>query len=429
MEPFQKKRLIQKYRKRLGMENAISNVNGKIWLFLDTSVEWDLLVDTEQQLTIKVYHQDIGNHIMMTFVYEKCSSLERLELWDNLYYLASDMDLPWVVGGDFNVILSEEEKIGGLPVHPPKYEDFSFCVNSCRLFDLRYAGSPFTWWNRRTNAKCIFKWLDMIFVNQPFQTLFPSIEVEYLIRTGSDHASLLINCGKYATQFLKPFRFLKFWAKHEIFKDVVRQNWFADFMGDPFLMFKQKLKRVKIALSKLSKLIFEDIFKQLAIRKDIVRIKEMLFEEEPTIDNRIVLQKAQAELKKYLSLEEHYWKQKAAKAAIEFFQKQFSHKSDPSNFDLLNNVPAMVSLDKNMELCRMPTIDEFKGAVFALSEDSASGPVGFTGVFYQECWDIVGEDMVNMLQSFYNRASLPKSVTHTNLVLIPKKKLVHTFSD
>ncbi|XP_075097952.1 uncharacterized protein LOC142175266 [Nicotiana tabacum] len=230
METFQKKRLLQKYRRRLGMENAISNVNGKIWLFLDTSVEWDLLVDTEQQLTIKVYYQDICNHIMMTFVYAKCSSLERLELWDNLYYLASDMDLPWVVGGNFNVILNEEEKRGGLPVHPPEYEDFAFFVNSFGLFDLGYTGSPITWWNERANAECIFNWVDMIFVNQPFQTLFPSIEVEHLIRTGSDHAPLLMNYGKNAAQFLKPFRFLNFWELYETFKDVVRQNWFADFM-------------------------------------------------------------------------------------------------------------------------------------------------------------------------------------------------------
>lgn len=38
---------------------------------------------------------------------------------------------------------------------------------------------------------------------------------------------------------------------------------------------------------------------RLAIREDIVRIKEKLFEEEPTINNRIVLQKTQAELKKH----------------------------------------------------------------------------------------------------------------------------------
>ncbi|OIT28638.1 hypothetical protein A4A49_64033, partial [Nicotiana attenuata] len=48
MEPFQKTRHIQKYRRRLGMDAEISNVNRKIWLFFDAAVEWDLLMDTEQ---------------------------------------------------------------------------------------------------------------------------------------------------------------------------------------------------------------------------------------------------------------------------------------------------------------------------------------------------------------------------------------------
>ncbi|XP_070041267.1 uncharacterized protein [Nicotiana tomentosiformis] len=141
--------------------------------------------------------------------------------------------------------------------------------------------------------------------------MLPTIEVEYLIRTGLDHAPLLITCRVQATNFVKPFRFLNFRTKHATFMDVVRLNWEVDFIGDSFLMFKQKIKRVKAALSKWSRETFGDIFKQLAILKDIVTVKEMLFEEEPTTENMIVLQKAQSELKKYLSNEEQYWKQKA----------------------------------------------------------------------------------------------------------------------
>nr|XP_016444958.1 PREDICTED: uncharacterized protein LOC107770193 [Nicotiana tabacum] len=196
MELFQKQRFIQKYRSRLGMKTTISNVNGKIWLFLDVVIQWDVIIDTEQQLTIMVYHQHLCKHIIMTFVYAKCSSLDRLELWDNLYYLSSDMELPWVVGGDFNIVLNEEDNIGGLPVYPPDYEDFALCVNSYGLFDMGYKGSPFTWWNGRSNSECIFKRLDRIFVNLPFQTLFPTTEVEHHIRTGSDHAPLLMSYGE-----------------------------------------------------------------------------------------------------------------------------------------------------------------------------------------------------------------------------------------
>ncbi|XP_070045119.1 uncharacterized protein [Nicotiana tomentosiformis] len=146
------------------------------------------------------------------------------------------MDMPWVVGGDFNVVLHEDEKIGGLLVHPPEYEDFAFCVNSCDLFDIGYKGSPFTWWNGRPDEHCIFKRLDRIFVNLSFQNLFPNIEVEHLIRTGSDHAHFLMSCRQEAMQFVKHFKFLNFWTKHDTFKQVIKQNWLVDFIGDPFLM-------------------------------------------------------------------------------------------------------------------------------------------------------------------------------------------------
>ncbi|XP_075101879.1 uncharacterized protein LOC142177304 [Nicotiana tabacum] len=86
-------------------------------------------------------------------------------------------------------------------------------------------------------------------------------------------------------------------------------------------------------------------------------------------------------------------------------------------------------MDQNMELCKFSTIEKVKGAVFALGGDSSSGPDGFTGMFYQEYWDIVGEDIFKLLQEFYGDTSFPKSITHTNLVLLPKKPQVQTFSD
>ena len=56
---------------------------------------------------------------------------------------------------------------------------------------------------------------------------------------------------------------------------------------------------------------FGDIFKQLIIREEIVRLKEELFEENPSQVNRMVLQKAQAETKRYLHYEEECWRQKS----------------------------------------------------------------------------------------------------------------------
>lgn len=67
--------------------------------------------------------------------------------------------------------------------------------------------------------------------------------------------------------------------------------------------------------------------------------------------------------------------------------------------------------------------------MFGLIWDSAGGPDGYTGILYHSCWDIVGYDLFDMVRDFFNGHERPKYVTHTNLVLLPKKKEVTTFSD
>ncbi|KAH0655479.1 hypothetical protein KY285_030361 [Solanum tuberosum] len=216
-----------------------------------------------------------------------------------------------MVGGDFNVVLNGEEKIGGLPVQPYEVEDFAFCINSCELEEVPFKSSPFTWWNGRTGEDCIFERLDRMLVNKHLQSIFGHIEVEHLARTCSDHGPMLCTFGVQAGNFIKPLRFLKFWTEHADFMEVVKQNWHAEEGLNPFITFKNKMKKMKGILSKWSREVYGDVFKQLIIREEIVRLKKSLFEEDLTPQNRSILQQCQAELKRYLHYEEEYWRQKA----------------------------------------------------------------------------------------------------------------------
>lgn len=72
---------------------------------------------------------------------------------------------------------------------------------------------------------------------------------------------------------------------------------------------------------------------------------------------------------------------------------------------------------------------EINEVVFGMSGDSAAGPDGFTGAFFESCWDIISEDLVMVVKTFFCGRKLPKFVTHTNLVIIPKKEFPSTFSD
>lgn len=91
----------------------------------------------------------------------------------------------------------------------------------------------------------------------------------------------------------------------------MKQNWTVDFAGDTFIMFNHKLKRLKKALSAWSRATYRDIFKKIASLEEVVLVHEAEFERNPTYQNRERLQKVQAELIRYLDLEEEFWKQKS----------------------------------------------------------------------------------------------------------------------
>lgn len=163
-----------------------------------------------------------------------------------------------MIEGDFNVIRSEEEKVGGSHVYPNEYEYFAFCIISCDLVDVNYRGSPFTWWNGRIHNQSIFKRLDRYLINQDCLGYFVMVELEHLATTVSDHAPMLLSCGQKSNSPTRTFRFLKFWSERSKFHQVVKNSWVSEEI-DVFINLKQKLKNTKTTLSNWSKVVL-DIF-------------------------------------------------------------------------------------------------------------------------------------------------------------------------
>lgn len=132
-----------------------------------------------------------------------------------------------------------------------------------------------------------------------------------MFRQGSDHAPLHMVCKTAEENIIKPFRFQKFWTKHKEVKSIVQNNWVVDFKGCPFQVLQTKLKRVKKALLEWSIREFGNIFVKKATLEDMISVKETKFELDRTPENRAQLHKVEADLKRFLKLEEEFWKQKA----------------------------------------------------------------------------------------------------------------------
>ncbi|XP_075096407.1 uncharacterized protein LOC142174500 [Nicotiana tabacum] len=290
--------------------------------------------------------------------------------------------------------MDEEEKFGGLPVSLNEIDDFRHCINTYNLSDLGFKGSIFIWWNGRADEECIFKRLDRCLDNTEFQQIFPGLEVTHLSKIGSDHCPLLLKCDIKAAPVRKTFIFLNFWIKHESVKEVVKEN----------------------CIIGVEQATYGDIFQKIASLEEVVLVHEAQFEVVPSQDNRERLQKVQADMIKYVAIEEEFWKQKSgmqwfkdgdrntkffhvhvngrrkrlqlkriqdstgiwleqeeeiAKEAVKSFKDQFTKNTIPLDFRILDHIPTLIDGEQNAELLKQPNKEEVKQAVFGLNGESA----------------------------------------------------------
>ncbi|XP_075088224.1 uncharacterized protein LOC142170259 [Nicotiana tabacum] len=115
--------------------------------------------------------------------------------------------------------------------------------------------------------------------------------------------------------------------------------------------------------------------------------------------------------------------------ATEFYQNLFKKADQNINQALFNTIPKLIEESDNKTLITLPTEEEIKEVVFSMYADSSPGPDGFSTKFYQTCWGIIKGDLIRMIKTFFSGDSIPKSITHTCLVLLPKIDNPKTMSD
>lgn len=118
-----------------------------------------------------------------------------------------------------------------------------------------------------------------------------------------------------------------------------------------------------------------------------------------------------------------------AKVVETFYKSQFTKQADCEDYNILEKLPSVVPTAMNEEMQTLPTLEKEKEVVTGINKDSAAGSDGMTCAFSQEAWDIIKDDVYNMVRAFFSGEEFPRFVTHTNLVLLLKKLMVNTFSD
>ncbi|XP_049372773.1 uncharacterized protein LOC125837741 [Solanum verrucosum] len=288
------------------------------------------------------------NGVHITSVYAKYSEIERVDLWDSLANMNSQVQDAWCIGGDFNVILEASEKLGGKLYQAIESLDFANCMVRCGVEDAGYVSSTHTWCNNRRPRKRIWK------------------------------------------------RFFNFWIDQPDFYDVVEKEWIIHVKGHPMWIMQQKLKNLSKILSVWSK--DGDIFKKVEEWEEIVQRLEDIDVMDNTEESTVNLNKGQAEYVSWMAMQEALLKQKAqirwfeeednntcdkiGKAVVKQLSKRFHLPEHTVDDNVVSCITECIIDEDNLMLSTMPNEGEIKTTIFNMSPTSSTGPDGFNGMFY-----------------------------------------------
>lgn len=180
----------------------------------------------------------------------------RPEFWSDLNLVGDSFAGPWLIDGDFNVVLAQVDKMGGKPVASSSRGGFRGMVDQNGLIDLGYRGYAYTWSNRRAGKENIQERLDWGFANEDWKLLYPNARIDHLVALHFDHRPILIHTSPPTSLRPHPFWFEAMWTRDESAGHIIEDAWVKGRNPPQFPHLMSKLKNTKVALKAWNRTVF-----------------------------------------------------------------------------------------------------------------------------------------------------------------------------
>jgi hypothetical protein len=156
----------------------------------------------------------------------------------------SKENLPFLVGGDFNIMRKPEDKsCGDFDTKWPSL--FNAVIASLDLREIVITGRQFTWGGCGGNPT--YEKFDGVLASTEWELNFPLAKVEAREQNISDHTPLVVSTGASTHQYgSRPFRFERGWLLKEVFYNMVANIWRSENSGSsPLQMWQSKICRLR----------------------------------------------------------------------------------------------------------------------------------------------------------------------------------------
>ncbi|KAF8380526.1 hypothetical protein HHK36_028013 [Tetracentron sinense] len=124
-----------------GIEPELEGRDKVLWD--PTYYEVDVMSMSDQVIHRSVNIKGTLTTSVVSVVYDNNVERDHRVLWNDLVRFSNSVSQPWIVGGDFNAVLSAFEKVGGNPIVRSEVEAFSIGLDAARLSVLCFSISEY----------------------------------------------------------------------------------------------------------------------------------------------------------------------------------------------------------------------------------------------------------------------------------------------
>ncbi|CAJ2669983.1 unnamed protein product [Trifolium pratense] len=225
------KNKIDELRYLLGFENCFAvdreGQGGGLALLWRSSIQCNITNFSSNHINVEITDTQRGMWRLTGF-YGYPEGARRRDSWNFIRRLAQDSHLPWCIIGDFNDILSVNEKKGRNERPNWLIDGFRKAIIDAGLSDVHMEGYPFTWFKSLGTPRAVEEKLDRALANGSWFQMFPYAKVENLVAPASDHYPILLDRDP-AIRSCRPQRKFKFenaWCLESGLDDVVYHCWY-----------------------------------------------------------------------------------------------------------------------------------------------------------------------------------------------------------
>ncbi|XP_026399691.1 uncharacterized protein LOC113295576 [Papaver somniferum] len=426
------------YKKEV-IHNSVGRSKGNLWIFWSMDIVTPVAVNSSRQATtIKV------EDVFISFIHASCFQVTRRSLRQQLS--SFDNNIPWLVMGDFNCVLRNDDKKGGYTPCTSAINEFSDWLDDNNLFEADSLGSKYTWANGQSGVHRILCKLDLAVINEAWLTKFENWRCYPFVISRPKRA---------------PFRVQKMWFTHPDFMSTVMESWNAPVSGSPDYIYPYKLKILKDAMKEWNFRVFGNVNARLKQAKLTMEVALRISDEDPEDITKLNFAKeASVTLQEIRMRQSIMLKQKSRKKwlkeganntsffhanihtrrssnmiselvddygnvisncdqirdyMVSYFESKFNGVELPIDEKLFHYEHDTISTEEIHRMDAIPTYDEIKADVYDLDADSAPGPDGFSGCFYRHCWDVIQQYLYNAITYCWKHQRIPNGILATRL--------------